>query len=176
MLKNCSSAWEQRPGPQGADGLIMITVSALNAGALEPRQLGLHSRSAPEGTPTPHPLIPLRGRPPLPVLSAPEGTPTPILSDPEGTPTPILSASPSRSPTPLASLRHWGCFCPFPPHIPAPQAQESLTSFKGKSHPYGKSPQCGTFSRFLPGESCFGGRRKAVRDRLALQGGTGDFP
>ena len=22
----------------------------------------------------------------------------------------------------------------------------------------------------------FGGRRKAVRDRLALQGGTGDFP
>ena len=48
MLKNCSSAWEQRPGPQGADGLIMITVFALNAGALEPRQLGLHSRSAPE--------------------------------------------------------------------------------------------------------------------------------
>ena len=25
-------------------------------------------------------------------------------------------------------------------------------------------------------EGLFGGRRKAVRDRLALQGGTGDFP
>ena len=37
---------------------------------------------------------------------------------------------------------------------------------------------------FLPGsprgtpacQGTFGGRRKAVRDRLALQGGTGDFP
>ena len=35
MLKNCSSAWEQRPRPQGADSLIMITVFALSAGALE---------------------------------------------------------------------------------------------------------------------------------------------
>ena len=26
------------------------------------------------------------------------------------------------------------------------------------------------------GRGTFGGRRKAVRDRLALQGGTGDFP
>ena len=31
-------------------------------------------------------------------------------------------------------------------------------------------------NRFKGLDLIFGGRRKAVRDRLALQGGTGDFP
>ena len=38
-------------------------------------------------------------------------------------------------------------------------------------------PGLSVFPRGYPAcRGTFGGRRKAVRDRLALQGGTGDFP
>ena len=44
--------------------------------------------------------------------------------------------------------------------------------------PPGSQASCGVGSpRGNPAcRGAFGGRRKAVRDRLALQGGTGDFP
>ena len=40
----------------------------------------------------------------------------------------------------------------------------------------GSSAVPGPRMLLLAGGLGFGGRRKAVRDRLALQGGTGDFP
>ena len=86
----------------------------------------------------------------------------------------LARSFPVTGPQPLSSLRRAGNWASRPGRrgIASPVA---IRRGEGAQRKRCRDPRCSP--RGTPAcRGTFGGRRKAVRDRLALQGGTGDFP